>query len=193
MFASGAQYVANVKSINTAIDDSISSLTVQETDIKKQLGFLDSISSSSKSTAQLLGEYLKLQGVSSLAKVDSVNSGSNASTYANTISKNADGGLVHGISLVGERGPEIVDFSTPGRVYSNAASNDIFSTKELVAELKALRTEVSHLRQEQKEQTGHIITSNYDANRKNADKLSEVTENAMNQQSWKERNKVMIV
>ena len=193
MFASGAQYVANVKSINTAIDDSISSLTVQETDIKKQLGFLDSISSSSKSTAQLLGEYLKLQGVSSLAKVDSVNSGSDASTYANTISKNADGGLVHGISLVGERGPEIVDFSTPGRVYSNAASNDIFSTKELVAELKALRTEVSHLRQEQKEQTGHIITSNYDANRKNADKLSEVTENAMNQQSWKERNKVMIV
>ena len=193
MFASGAQYVANVKSINTAIDDSISSLTVQETDIKKQLGFLDSISSSSKSTAELLGEYLKLQGVSSLAKVDSVNSGSDASTFANTITKRAEGGLVQGISLVGEKGPEIVDFSTPGRVYSNAASNDIFSTRELVAELKALRTEVSHLRQEQKEQTGHIISSNYDANRKNADKLSEVTENAMNQQSWKERNKVIVV
>ena len=31
----------------------------------------------------------------------------------------ADGGLARGMTLVGERGPEVVDFRSPGRVYSN--------------------------------------------------------------------------
>ena len=31
----------------------------------------------------------------------------------------AEGGYARGLAVVGERGPELVDFTAPGRVYSN--------------------------------------------------------------------------
>ena len=39
----------------------------------------------------------------------------------------------------------------------------MFNLTEVVAELKALKEELSQLRKEQKAQTGHLITSNYEA------------------------------
>ena len=104
----------------------------------------------------------------------------------------ANGGYASGISLVGEVGPEVVDFKTPGRVYSNAASNDLFNTKELVAEIRNLRKEVAQLRSDQKVQTGHLIASNYDANNKNATTVATANEEALNQQNWKARSQVKI-
>ena len=95
-----------------------------------------------------------------------------------------NGGLANGISLVGEQGPEIVDFRTPGRVYSNNASNDMFNNKELVAEIKALRQEVVQLRKEQKEQTGHLINSNYDANGQVATAVKNTADANSNNNTW---------
>ena len=95
-----------------------------------------------------------------------------------------NGGLASGISMVGEAGPEIVDFRTPGRVYSNNASNDMFNNKELVAEIKALRQEVVQLRKEQKEQTGHLINSNYDANGQVATAVKNTADANSNNNTW---------
>jgi hypothetical protein len=105
--------------------------------------------------------------------------------------KYAEGGLApKGISLVGEKGPELVDFKTPGRVYSNKASNDIFNSKQLVEEIRSLRQEVNNLRKDQREQTGHLITATYDANAQNAEQVTAGTEDALQAQNWKERSQI---
>jgi hypothetical protein len=103
----------------------------------------------------------------------------------------AEGGLAPaGINLVGEKGPELVDFKTPGRVYSNRASNDLFNSKQLVEEIRSLRQEVNRLRNDQKEQTGHLITATYDANAQNAEQVTAGTEDALQAQNWKTRSQI---
>ncbi len=106
----------------------------------------------------------------------------------------AKGGYASGLSLVGEKGPELVDFKSPGRVYSNTSSNDMFANanKELVAEVRALRQEVAKLREEQKEQTGHIIATNYDANARAAGTITESVETSTADMAWANRSQVKI-
>lgn len=99
----------------------------------------------------------------------------------------AKGGLAEGMAVVGELGPELVDFKTPTRVYSNKASNDLLSNKELIQEIRELRSEVSKLRSEQKEQTGHLISTNYSANAQNAKAVAEATEKAARENAWAQR------
>jgi hypothetical protein len=62
----------------------------------------------------------------------------------------------------------------------------------LLVEIKALREEVAKLREDQREQTGQIIISNYDANKKNAEVVASTTESVAKMQDWKERSKVVI-
>lgn len=98
----------------------------------------------------------------------------------------AKGGYASGDALVGEQGPELVDFNSPGRVYSaNNTAAMLGNTAELINEIKSLRQEVAKLREEQKEQTGHLIQSNYDANAKAAEKVVEGTQDASNAAIWK--------
>ena len=104
----------------------------------------------------------------------------------------AKGGLASGLSMVGEQGPELVDFKTPARVYSNNATNQLLSNKELIEEIRRLRNEVSQLRTEQKEQTGHLITTNYDANTKAANSIANATEQAAIVSDWNSRSKVKL-
>ena len=104
----------------------------------------------------------------------------------------AKGGLASGLSMVGEQGPELVDFKTPARVYSNNATNQLLSNKELIEEIRRLRTEVSQLRTEQKEQTGHLINTNYDANMKAANNIANATEQAAVTSDWANRSKVKL-
>jgi len=105
----------------------------------------------------------------------------------------AKGGLASkGVNLVGEKGPELVDFQNPGRVYTASQTNMLGDNTLLVNEIKALRDEVAKLRDEQREQTGQIIISNYDANKKNAEVVASTTESVAKMQEWKERSKVVI-
>jgi hypothetical protein len=104
----------------------------------------------------------------------------------------AKGGLANGMAMVGEQGPELVDFKTPTRVYSNTASNQLLNNKELIEEIRNLRSEVSSLRKEQKEQTGHLIATNYDANNKSANSITEATEQASVSSNWNQRSQVKL-
>lgn len=55
------------------------------------------------------------------------------------------GSFKGGLRIVGENGPEL-EATGPSHIFSNKATNDIFSQKELLAELRALREEVAILR-----------------------------------------------
>jgi len=56
-----------------------------------------------------------------------------------------------GVALVGERGPELINFDAPGQVYTANQTNDIFSA--MARELAQLRAELAELRKEQR--AGH--------------------------------------
>lgn len=190
MNAGTAQYQQDLTDVTNAVDGAILAMGNQLSDSKLQLGFLDTIAAATQTTADILTEYLSAVGVTNTAQISAANSGSLASTMP--VPGHAKGGLAQGISIVGENGPELVDFKNPGRVYSNQASNDIFSNKELVEEIKSLRQEVAKLRADQKEQTGYLITSTYDANMKNAEAITAANQDALDKQNWASRSKVKI-
>ena len=104
----------------------------------------------------------------------------------------ASGGIRSGLTLVGEQGPEIVDFKTPSRVYSNPASNDLLSNADLIAEIRNLHKEIAQLRKDQREQTGYLIKSNYDANQLAAQQVADATEAATATNAWNMRSAVKI-
>ena len=185
MYASSAQYTTDFTSVLDILGTSTDNLVAQKTTAESQLEALDSsvtfltaIATSTDTIASLLTQYYAQQGITATAK--------------GAIPGLANGGIGNGVTMVGERGPEIVDFKNPGRVYSNRASNDLLNTKDLVAEIKALRDEVSQLRADQKEQTGHLIATNYDANNKNANTVANANETALKQQDWKVRSQVKV-
>lgn len=108
----------------------------------------------------------------------------------------ASGGIITGLTLVGEQGPELVDFNTTGRVYTAQQTAGMFNASanqlQLIQEIQALRKEVAQLRAEQKEQTGYIISTNYDANNKNATTIVTANQTALSQESWKMRSAVVV-
>jgi hypothetical protein len=66
----------------------------------------------------------------------------------NPAPSHATGGLASGWSMVGEIGREMVDFQTPGRVYTADQTRGMFApaaNDDLLTEMKALRAEVARL------------------------------------------------
>lgn len=75
----------------------------------------------------------------------------NAWLTASGIPAFADGGSYQGgLALVGENGPEMINFNQPGQVYNASQTSEILSSnnKDLIEEVKALRTELEMLRYE---------------------------------------------
>jgi hypothetical protein len=61
----------------------------------------------------------------------------------------ANGGLYPGgLALVGEEGPELINFRQPGQVYTAGQTASILDNTEMVEELRAMREEVALLRAE---------------------------------------------
>ena len=67
------------------------------------------------------------------------------------------------------------------------------ASEALVAEIKGLREEVRQLRADQDQQTGAIISSNYDANERAADKVSAGASEAARVSVWASQSKASIV
>ena len=189
LFASSAQYLDDFNSVVNIIDTTTALLTEQKTAAEQQLEVLNKsveslnlIKDNTQTTAQLLTLYLAAQ----------TKTNTTATTALEPIPARADGGMAKGLTIVGEKGPELVNFTAPGRVFSNSASNDLFNNRELVAEIKMLRQELLNLRKEQHEQTGHLITTNYDANNRAAEAVAAATEDIAKQQQWLARSVVKI-
>lgn len=108
----------------------------------------------------------------------------------------ARGGLAKaGISLVGEEGPELVDFKSPARVYTADQTKQMLHSNDnatLINELKALRTEVAQLRKEQQQQTGDIIDHNYNAQKRNAEDVVKGNKQATEQGVWQIKSRAAL-
>jgi hypothetical protein len=114
----------------------------------------------------------------------------------------ASGGIAPtGFNLVGEHGPELVDFKTPGRVYNATNTEKLFKAPnaninaDTLNELRALRAEIQQLREQQKTETGHLINAQYDSQNQNAQAVTDAVVTTAATQIWntKLQNSVVLV
>ena len=112
----------------------------------------------------------------------------------------ATGGYRSGLTLVGELGPELVDFQNPGRVYTADQTAGMFAQAPgngqqfglMVRELQQLRQEVTILRKDQQKQTGDLIVTNYDATNKLAEQIADAVVQTVADSNWQTRSKPQI-
>jgi hypothetical protein len=112
----------------------------------------------------------------------------------------ARGGRASGLTLVGELGPELVDFSMPARVYTAEQTAGMFvpgssnsgQQQQLIQEVRNLRQEITQLRKDQQQQTGDLIVSNYDANQKASVEIATAVVNTAKETAWTDRSKAEI-
>lgn len=178
-FASSGAYASDFNYVLNKLEDAQNTATDELSVAEQQLA-------AANAQTQLLTN-IDL-GISALANIP-----------ATSIGAAATGGWRQGLTLVGELGPEVVDFKTPGQVYTAEQTAGMFAPnlnatnqQAIVQELKALRTELAQLRRDQQQQTGDLIMSTYDSNQKASEKVAE-TITATNADSvWQDRSKVVI-
>lgn len=76
-----------------------------------------------------------------------------------------------GLALVGEKGPELINFDSPGQVYTAPQTSQILNkhdNSDVVAELKALRQAVADLKKQNMNNAEAIVESTYEANQESA-------------------------
>jgi hypothetical protein len=109
----------------------------------------------------------------------------------------AGGAHTGGWRIVGEHGPEL-EHTGPSQIFSNSQSKSMLgggdnkASQEIILELRALRAEVAKLRAEQRDNTGALIQSNYDANDLAADKIVTGTQDTAKQSAWANNSKAVI-
>lgn len=175
-FASSSQYTQDFNSVLDKVGAGITEAEVQISLAEKQLKGIE---------AQLALLTTIDQNIATIAGVPQA----------------ATGGRVHGLTLVGERGPELVDFTNPGMVYPADQTRGMFAPQasmsnniyQVVAELRQVKQELAQLRQEQRQQTGDLIVSNYDANNRAAETISAEVALTTTQKEWQERNAPAVV
>jgi hypothetical protein len=151
-------------------------------------------------TSQLSNAQLQLKALDSqISILQSIDYNIASLTGGTAVQAFATGGLAIGKALVGENGPEFVDFKTPGRVYTADQTAGMFTgttsneaMAAVVAELREVKSQLAQLRSENRKQAGDIIISNYDANEKNANAVSEAIVATATDANWNERNQVTI-
>ncbi len=135
-------------------------------------------------SSYIYGPDGKPADVSTKLKLDSLHNSYGINTYAK-------GGLAQGLSMVGEYGPELVDFTNPGRVYTAAQTEGMFRgsnmadvNRQIVQEIKQLREEIKQLREQQRIETGHVINATYDAQAQNAEAIVSTVQSSTSKQVW---------
>lgn len=175
LYASSSQYVADFSDVMTMLDNAQITAQSQADLAQSQLTALQNHT--------LYLENID-KGIAKLAGIPTA----------------ARGGYKSGLTLVGELGPELVDFSTPARVYTADQTAGMFSMprqntqQQLIAEISELKQEVVKLREQQRAETGHLINATYDAQGKNAEAVTEGIDSSLTKQAWadKVRNSAMI-
>ena len=133
---------------------------------EQALGELDTVTRNLLSIGRLSAasavEYATLFGtvIAQLRSVESSSALTLASKAAPRLSLPAfaSGGYYEGgLALVGEAGPELINFDRPGQVYNSAKTSKI--NAELVAEMQAMRAEIASLRQENNAGNAAVINA----------------------------------
>ena len=106
----------------------------------------------------------------------------------------AGGAHTGGWRIVGENGSEL-EHTGSSQIFSNSQSKAMLgggNSQEIILELRALRAEVTKLRSEQRDNTGALIQSNYDANDLAANKVVTGTQDTAKQSAWANNSKAVI-
>lgn len=113
-------------------------------------------------------------------------------TAHNAATPHALGNVANGLSLVGEHGPELIDFKTPSRVYSAAQTSGMFAAAGITQEMRELIAEVKALRAQHGQGVRAQIGATYDAHDKSAEKIVNGTNEKNDRAGWSDRQKVTL-
>lgn len=113
------------------------------------------------------------------------------SQIINPIPAHAKGGMASGVSLVGEEGPEVVNFDTKGMVSTATDTKNLFEGfgAEVASELRALRAEVTLLKESAKLDAIMLARVTANANADTADKLTEALKDTANTIDYNSKSK----
>lgn len=135
-----------ISDLNTIYGDIEGELQNAKTDrrlLEESVNFLGLIKTNTENTAQKLTQLLNLYSTTNTSP-----------GLTTTVQARATGGLASGVTLVGERGPELVDFRDPGRVYSANQTRGMFGleqtaqyNQQMLAELRTLNEKIDCLEQ----------------------------------------------
>lgn len=161
--ASGSAYTADFERVLRE-SEALQGYTESQADVatrsldalKEQVGVLLTIDESVKTVAQAIAD-LRIVMAGGTLPVD----GSHANGLANV--------PFDGYVAELHKGERVLTAGENQEYKFNYANYGRKSDESLVNEIKTLRQELVALRQEQREQTGSLIASNYDANERNAD------------------------
>jgi phage-related minor tail protein len=135
---------AKRKQAGALLDSTLASAVAGDEDAIRSLGgvgrdFIEAVQKTARTSLEVASAFSKVQAALTIAA---------ASEDARAIPGFAGGGVASGVSLVGESGPEVVDFKTPARVYTADQTRAMFGSgdlvplvNELLAEIRALRSE----------------------------------------------------
>lgn len=154
-----ASYLAQAESVASSIDASVISLGDYQADSLSLLGSIDGVLAELDDGTQAVARAVKAAGDATLNGLAAVVSAITHTPAPSTSSWSgpafANGGAYQGgLALVGEQGPELINFDQPGQVYTASQTRGMLSggskndNADVVAELRALRRENADLRAE---------------------------------------------
>lgn len=215
--ASSTKYTDDFNAVRAALESTASSLDSQQTEAEKQLDvankqldLLGVVNTSVLSVKDALSAY-STAIINSMIAVSSISSGQDLEFWRQKTNENlgilnqlgqntapllpglASGGIGRGLTVVGERGPEIVNFDSPGMVFNNSQSQGMMSSfvAPLVGEIQELRKQVEALQEQAAQNTIAMINSNIISNQQNAETISNSIVDAEEKKSWDSRSKLV--
>ena len=148
--AATALEVANASAVSlTSIDTGVTTMTTAITTLDATMASgLSDIASATASATAIADRAIASANASAAIAVASSRAGSGIRDDTSGIQMLASGGSYGGgMALVGEQGPELIDFNSGGQVYTASQTASIIGG-EVAGEIRALREEVSLLRYE---------------------------------------------
>jgi hypothetical protein len=141
-------YLAQAESVAALIDKMVP--VNYQADSLNMLGSIDAtlaaLDASTKSAEMIIADAIAAGADRTAAGLKAVGEAISGKTIPAFATGGAYGG---GVALVGEQGPELINFNQGGQVYNARQTGGMFGSNEaIIQELRALRTEVQNLRSE---------------------------------------------
>jgi hypothetical protein len=131
--------------IDTGVKNMIDSINALD---NTMMSGLDRVANATSSAMSLANDAIASANASAMAAIAAANQIAAQSSSIAVTQQLATGGQYNGgMALVGERGPELIDLNTSGRVYSASQTASMIGG-DVAGEIRALREEVSLLRYE---------------------------------------------
>lgn len=215
--ASSTKYTEDFNSVRASLEAAASSLDQQQTDAEKQLvvankqlDLLGAVNTSVLSVKDALFAYSN-SIVNSMIAVSSISSGESLEYWRQKTTENmavlsqlnqnnaptlpglASGGIGRGLTVVGEHGPEIVNFDSPGAVFNNTQSQGMMASfvAPLVEEVQQLRKQVQQMQEQAVKNTEAMIKAGIISNQQNAEIISDSITEAEEKKGWDSRSKLV--